>query len=150
MPTELSNPGDWFAIGCVFSGPFWFDDKTSGTECSQKYGANVGVQTLVVMDVGSDKFLHGEPIPKVPDYLTADEVCGVLGKVFQTTGMPRIGVVIGSSVCQSSHELLLNEETRPRGEWLQKLEIEIPPMPALEKDQIRLRLTSLGLQVSFD
>jgi len=140
---------DWYAVLQMF-GPYYFDDPKSGTPTAQNFGVNIGVQTLVAVDYHSEYGLHVKAFAKTPGFLTASEVVCFIVEVLEKHGPPRKGVVIGESVWKSSEEMVLNEETRSRGEWLRNMEIEIPPMPRAEMDSIRTRLAAIGLKAVFD
>jgi hypothetical protein len=65
-------------------------------------------------------------------------------------GKPNRGVLISKSVWQSSHEMLLDDDTSARGELLKQLDINIGPMDAAEKDKLAQAVKALALQVEFD
>jgi hypothetical protein len=142
--------GDWFALGQVFSGPFYYDDPKSGTPCATKFGANVGVQMLAAMDVASQYMLHSRPVEKTPSPFTANEILSFLQEVFEKHGIPHIGVLLSKSVWQSSTEMLLDDEVGPRATFLRDMDIEIGPMHAGEKEKAVASLSQLGIKVTFD
>jgi len=149
-PDRGLQPGEWFAIGQVFCGPFCFDDPHSGTPSAKKYGVNVGVQSLAAMDVAAQRALHARPVPKTPSPFTATEVLEFIGEVFQKHGNPTKGILISKSVWQSSNEMLVEDVIAERAKALEQLDIQIDPMPQKDKDEIRRHLVELGFQVLFD
>jgi hypothetical protein len=142
--------GDSFALGQLFVGPYYYDDPKSGTPCATKFGVNVGVQALAALDVASQYALHGRPVEKTPSPFTADEILTFLREVFDRHGLPSVGVLLSSSVWQSSAEMLLDDEVSQRAARLPDMDIEIGPMDAREKDKVVASLRQLGLRVEFD
>lgn len=146
----LVKPGDWFVIGQILQGPFWFDDPHSGTPCATKFGVNVGVQALAVIDIANQRQLHARPVQKTPSPFTASEVLEFIGEVLQKHGHPKKGILISKSVWQSSNEMLMEDGIEERARILEQLDIQIDPMAQKDKDEIAVRLTQLRLQVLFD
>jgi len=144
------KPGDWFALGQTFVGPYQYDDPKSGTPCATKFGVNVGVQALFAMDVASQYALHGRPIEKTPSPFTADEILTFLHEIFDKHGLPRVGLLLSSSVWQSSAEMLLDDQVCERAAWLRDRDIDIGPMDTREKDKVVAAVGKLGLRVAFD
>lgn len=142
--------GDWFAVGQIFMGPYCFDDPKSGTPSAVEFGVNMGVQALAAMDAVSQSPLHGRPFEKTPSPFTALEIMAFLHEVFERHGLPRIGVLISSSVWKSSHEMLLDDTISQRAAMLADFEIEIGPMDVTEKEKITLSLKQIGLKTEFD
>lgn len=141
---------DWYAIGNIFVNPFYFDDPLSGTPSAKKFGVNIGIQVLTAMDVGASFALHARPVEKTPNFYTAEEILNFLKEVFSLHGKPRIGVVVSHSVWQSSQEMLLDPDTNDRGEFLKNLDVDIPPMPEVEKEKLSRAISQLGLRIEFD
>ena len=148
--TEEIKPGDWFALGQIFGGPFYYDDPKSGTACATKSGVNVGVHILAAMDVASKYMLHSRPIEKTPSPFTANEILTFLRDVFEKHGMPRIGVLLSNSVWQSSTEMLIDDQVSQRAAVLRDMDIEIGPMHAAEKDKVIAAIKQLDLKITFD
>src|ERR1700722_4850853 len=145
--SDEMKAGDWFALGQIFSGPFYYDDPKSGTPSATKFGVNVGIQILAAMDVASQYMLHGRPIEKTPSPFTADEILTFLHEVFEKHGLPRVGILLSSSVWQSSTEMLLDDQVGQRATVLRDMEIEIDPMDTREKEKIMASLKRRGLRV---
>jgi len=146
-----SAEGEWLALGQIFTDPFWFEQPVGGDPSYTSQGASFGVQVLVAIDAGTQKFLHASPIPKTPSPFTAEEIINFLNAAFDKVGgKPRTGILISSSVWQSSQEMLLDEQSDERGQILQKMEIEIAPMHQKEKDVLVEALRRLELDVAFE
>lgn len=141
---------DWFALGQIFTAPFYFDDPHSGDPLAVKYGVNIGVQALAASDVVSQYMLHARPIAKTPSALTAQEILTFLNEVFEKHGLPRIGIFLGPSIWMSSAEMLLDDVLAKRGELLRTLDIEIGPMQNRDKETFVASMTERGLKVEFD
>lgn len=142
------KPKDWYALGQIFAGPFWFDRSHGVSEATDGDTA-LGVQVLIAIEVVSERKLRATPISKTPSAFTADEVIDFLNEVFREYGKPAIGVIISESVWQSSHEFLLDDETLDRGRILDELDIEIGPMQAHGKSLITDKLSKDGLKVQY-
>jgi len=153
--TRYSNPptkvrvGDWFAVGQVFSKPYWFDNPHGSDNCAKKYGVSVGVQVLSVMDVASAYVLTAEPLARTPSALNAEDVLGIMLRVMEKQGMPRVGWVVSESAWQSSFDLLASDETGDRGKYLFELDIKFGPMAEADKQKIRSRVSAIGLKCAF-
>jgi len=141
---------DWFALGQIFMGPFYFDDPNSGDPLAVRYGVNIGVQALAASDVVSQYILHARPIAKAPSPLTAQEMLTFLNEVFEKHGLPRIGIFLGPSIWMSSEEMLLDDVLAQRGDLLRRLDIDIGPMQNRDKDMFVASMTEHGLKVEFD
>ena len=142
--------GDWFALGQLFCGPYYYDDPKSGTPCATKFGVNVGVQALAAIDLVTQYALYTRPVEKTPSPYTAEEILTFLREVFEKHGLPRVGVLISKSVWQSSAEMLLDDQVSQRAAKLIDMDIEIGPMDAREKDRVVASLRQLGLRVEYD
>jgi hypothetical protein len=103
----------------------------------------------MAVDYASQKALHCKPLSKTPGALTSADVLGFLSEVFDRYGLPRSMVMLAPSVWQSSHEMLLDDETLRRGEFLKTMDIEILPMTKTDKEAIRTWLRPFGLRLTF-
>lgn len=141
------RPGDWYAIGCVFT-LYWFDDlPPSGPKGS---AARMGCQALAAMDVGSGEFLTQASLREHgPSPISAGEVMRFVNHILRGHSKPRVGVFIGQSVWMSSVDLLFLENTRARGEWLLEHGIEFDAMSDADRAAIADYLSRFGLRAAF-
>lgn len=130
---------DWYALGCVFAqSPVMHEDEVL-----------FGFRVLACTDVASEYMMHFTMLPRQPDPVRAEDVIQCLGECISKHGAPRVGVVISHGVWLSSAELLLDEDTAPRGEFLRDHEIEFGPMAYEEKQAIEEWARKQGFRCEF-
>jgi hypothetical protein len=127
-------------VGCdFFSEPVQYNDQVI-----------FGLRILAIVDIASHFFMHKMMNPTPPAALKSHEVIAFLKETIEQYGVPRRGVVVNHSAWLSSTELALDEDTAPRGEFLQKYDIQFGPMAVEDEERIHGWITSLGIRCEFD
>ena len=131
---------DWYGVGCVFFPRGVLVDTEPV----------FGMRVLEVIDIASHFVIHHKPIPHRPNALRAQEVIDFLTETIAAHGPPRLGIVISHSAWLSSTELEFDEDTAVQGSYLQKAEIDFPPMSYDDKMKIEYWIKSHGVRCEFN
>lgn len=94
--------------------------------------------------------MHCDHIPEDPTPLSFEQIVHLLEGNFAKYQRSKVGIVISHSAWLSSHELYLDEDTAPQGEFLHRNGIEFGPMTQENKEKIYRWGNSLGLAVEFN
>ena len=131
---------DWYAAGSTF------------VEANIIHEGNIitGMRVLTVLDVASHYHMHFKMIESAPDAARADDVICLLNETFTKYQRPQVGVVISNSVWYSSLELLNDEDTTDRGEFLRDIGAEFGPMSWDGKKKLSDWATAQGLRCEFN
>jgi hypothetical protein len=139
-PNNGLHVKQWYGVGCTF------------VPQRVRFEGEIlfGFRLLACMDVASHYTMHHKPLPRPPDPLKAVDVIEFLSEAVQQYGPPHDGIVVSHSAWLSSTEMLLDEDTAPQGQFLQREEIEFGPMEHGDKQAIETWVQSLGVRCEFN
>lgn len=136
---QVSNH-DWFAVILIVA-PYWFH-QPDGSEM-------VGCQSLISIDVESDRGLNVTTRTQPDGPMDAETVIRHLRATFDQFGKPRIGVFIGESVWWSTAQMATKPETQPRAKDAQDLGVAWGQMPEAERSKLSTWLATVQLETAW-